>query len=102
MICQYELEVTLYAKPIFNVSIELVFFFLNLENCGEDYGIMILPDHPTPIAVRTHTREPVPYIIYSSRNKNRGIDSYSEASCADGLYIPDGWKLMEYFIDICK
>lgn len=73
-----------------------------LENCGEDYGIMILPDHPTPIAVRTHTREPVPYIIYSSRNKNRGIDSYSEASCADGLYIPDGWKLMEYFIDICK
>ena len=73
-----------------------------LENCGEDYGIMILPDHPTPIAVRTHTREPVPYIIYSSKNKNSGIESYSEASCANGVYISDGWKLMEYFIDICK
>ena len=73
-----------------------------LENCGEDYGIMILPDHPTPIAVRTHTREPVPYIIYSSKNKNSGIESYSEASCSSGVYIPDGWKLMEYFIDICK
>ena len=73
-----------------------------LEYCGEDYGIMILPDHPTPIAVRTQTREPVPYIIYSSKNKNSDIESYSEASCANGVYIPDGWKLMEYFIDICK
>lgn len=73
-----------------------------LDNCGDDYGIMILPDHPTPISVRTHTREPVPYIIYSSKNQNAGIDSYSESACADGVYIPDGWKLMEYFIELCK
>ena len=63
---------------------------------------MILPDHPTPISVRTHTREAVPYIIYSSKNQGNGIDTYSEKSCADGVYIPDGWKLMEYFIDLCK
>lgn len=73
-----------------------------LENCGDDYGIMILPDHPTPISVRTHTREPVPYIIYSSKNHNEGIDSYSEESCSSGVFIPDGWKLMEYFIELCK
>ena len=73
-----------------------------LENCGEDFGIMILPDHPTPISVRTHTREPVPYIIYSSKNPHSGIDLFSEANCADGVYIADGWKLMEYFIDLTK
>lgn len=73
-----------------------------LKNCGDDYGIMVLPDHPTPIAVRTHTREPVPYIVFSSKNRNAGIDSYSESKCSSGLYIPDGWKLMEYFIDLCK
>lgn len=73
-----------------------------LEGCGDDYGIMILPDHPTPVSVRTHTREAVPYIIYSSKNKGVGIDTYSEKACADGVYIPDGWKLMEYFINLCK
>ncbi len=73
-----------------------------LRTCGEDYGIMILPDHPTPICVRTHTREPVPYIIYSSKNENDGIDIFSEATCASGEYIADGWKLMQHFIDLCK
>lgn len=73
-----------------------------LEQCGDDYGVMILPDHPTPIKVRTHTREAVPYIIYSSKNRGKGINIYSERACADGNYIADGWNLMEYFIDICK
>lgn len=73
-----------------------------LEVCGDDYGVMILPDHPTPVSVRTHTREPVPYIIYSSKHPNKGIDIYSEKACADGKYLPSGWKLMEYFIDLCK
>ncbi len=73
-----------------------------LENCGEDYGIMILPDHPTPVRIRTHSREPVPYIIYSSKNHNVGIENYNEFSCSDGNYIEDGWKLMEYFIKSCN
>lgn len=73
-----------------------------LDSCGDDYGIMILPDHPTPVRLRTHSKEPVPYIIYSSKNKNTGIDNYNEFSCADGKYIADGFELMQYFIDLCK
>ncbi len=73
-----------------------------LSKCGDDYGVMILPDHPTPVRVRTHTREPVPYIIYSSKNKGVGIEIFSEDTCAEGEYIPDGWKLMQHFIDLCK
>lgn len=73
-----------------------------LNSCGDDYGIMILPDHPTPVRLRTHSNEPVPYIIYSSKNKNIGIDNYNEISCANGKYIPNGFELMQYFIDVCR
>ena len=43
-----------------------------LDNCGDDYKIMILPDHPTPIATMTHASDPVPFMIY---HKNKPIDS---------------------------
>ncbi len=73
-----------------------------LNSCGDDFGIMILPDHPTPIRVRTHTREPVPYIIYSSRNANTGIEYFCEESCLRGHYIHEGCNIMKHFIDICN
>jgi 2,3-bisphosphoglycerate-independent phosphoglycerate mutase len=73
-----------------------------LKSCGEDFGIMILPDHPTPIRIRTHSPEPVPYIIYSSQNSNAGIDNYNEFSCSSGRYIANGYELMQYFIEICN
>ncbi|MGM9642244.1 MAG: cofactor-independent phosphoglycerate mutase [Eubacteriales bacterium] len=73
-----------------------------LRSCGEDFGIMILPDHPTPVRVRTHTREPVPYIIYSSKNISEGIESFTEQNCQKGHYIANGWQLMQYFLDICN
>lgn len=69
---------------------------------NEDFGIMILPDHPTPVRVRTHTRQPVPYIIYSSKNRRNGVSSFCEESCKDGKYIANGYELMQYFIDACN
>ncbi len=73
-----------------------------LENCGEDFGIMILPDHPTPVRLRTHSNQPVPYIIYSSKHSNAGVSNYNETSCSLGKYIENGWELMEYFINSCN
>jgi 2,3-bisphosphoglycerate-independent phosphoglycerate mutase len=49
-----------------------------IDNMVGEYRIMILPDHPTPVEVRGHTNEPVPYIIYDSREKKEGASSYSE------------------------
>lgn len=49
-----------------------------MDRSGEDYRLMILPDHPTPICVRTHTSEPVPYMIYDSRKAIDGIHTYNE------------------------
>ncbi len=64
-----------------------------------DYRIMVLPDHPTPLSVRTHTRDPVPYAIYDSRFANKGAEKYDERSMADGLLIKPGHRLMSLFIN---
>ena len=51
-----------------------------LEAAGEEYRMLILPDHPTPVSVRTHTGDPVPYLLYDSRNAVQGLASYDEES----------------------
>ena len=67
-----------------------------LAASGEDFKIMILPDHPTPVRLRTHTIDPVPFMIYSSREEKAGVDSFTEQSARDtGLYVPAGHTLME-------
>ena len=70
-----------------------------LKACGEDFKIMILPDHPTPIKYRTHTIDPVPFLIYSSLEEQPGVDTFSEASANDqGFYLPEGHKLLGLLI----
>lgn len=65
-----------------------------------DYKIMILPDHPTPIVTMTHASDPVPYMIFSSVRENKGVDSINENTAKEtGVYISDGTKLMQKFID---
>lgn len=66
----------------------------------EDYSILVLPDHPTPLSLRTHTSEPVPYILYRSCNETAsGVQGYDEQqAAATGMYIEEGYKLMDRFI----
>jgi 2,3-bisphosphoglycerate-independent phosphoglycerate mutase len=60
---------------------------------------MVLPDHATPISIMTHSSEPVPFAIYSSRKKIRGADAYNEKSISRSkLRIEAGHKLMDFFI----
>lgn len=67
-----------------------------LRSTGEDFKIMVLPDHPTPIRIRTHSITPVPFFIHSSMKKHNGTDSFSETAAAQtGIYISDGYTLME-------
>jgi 2,3-bisphosphoglycerate-independent phosphoglycerate mutase len=71
-----------------------------LKSSGEDFKIMILPDHPTPVRLRTHTIDPVPFMIYSSKETKNGCDCFTEANAAKtGLYISAGHTLMENFIE---
>ncbi len=71
-----------------------------LKSTGEDFKILCLPDHPTPLAIRTHSREPVPFMMYSSCEDQCGVDSLTEASAeAKEFYIPDGTKLLDMMIE---
>ena len=68
----------------------------HLKGCGEDYRIMVLPDHPTPIFMRTHTSDPVPFFIYDSKKDICGVSTFDEdTATATGYYIADGYRLME-------
>ena len=61
---------------------------------------MVLPDHPTPLTLRTHSMEPVPFIIYSSKEKKDGVECFTEENCAAaGLYIEHGQDLLSYLIE---
>ena len=67
----------------------------------DDYKIMVLPDHPTPIVTMTHASDPVPYMIYQkSKAADNGIESFTEeAAKATGNYVEIGHTLMNKFID---
>ena len=70
-----------------------------MDASGEDYRLLILPDHPTPIRCRTHTSDPVPYILYDSTRQMRKISRYSEKeAAATGIFEPVGYRLMETFL----
>ncbi|HAJ95693.1 MAG TPA: phosphoglycerate mutase, partial [Actinobacteria bacterium] len=73
-----------------------------MNKSGEDYKLMILPDHPTPISLRTHTAEPVPFLIFDSRKKkSSGIKSgkgFNERTAAStGIMIEKGHTLIDRF-----
>ena len=70
-----------------------------LKNANEPFKILVLPDHPTPLRIRTHSIDPVPFFIYDSSAEVPGTSPFSEATAADtGLYIPEGHTLLERLI----
>lgn len=70
-----------------------------MDDSGEDYRMLILPDHPTPIRVRTHTGSPVPFLLYDSTHPEKKKAEYSEAeAAATEDFEPDGYKLIDRLI----
>lgn len=69
-----------------------------LDASGQDYRLLVLPDHPTPIQVRTHTSAPVPYLLYDSQKPQKNTWKYNEKEAKDsGNDIAPGCEMMEYF-----
>ena len=65
------------------------------QEAGTDFRMLILPDHPTPVRVRTHTGDPVPYLLYDSTENVNGPDTYSEKTGAQtGIYVAEGYTLL--------
>ncbi len=71
-----------------------------LQASGEDFKILVLPDHPTPLRIRTHSSDPVPYFLFDSRTSLPGVVSFTEATAAEtGIYIPNGHTLLDRVIE---
>jgi len=71
-----------------------------LNLCGEPFSIMILPDHPTPISIKTHTDEPVPFAYYRSDGSVEASGRCFDEACASetGDYLDKGHLLMGEFL----
>lgn len=68
----------------------------SMEESGEAYRMLILPDHPTPVSVKTHTADPVPYLLYDSRKQEERDCVYNEAEAlSQGNLIQEGYRLIE-------
>jgi 2,3-bisphosphoglycerate-independent phosphoglycerate mutase len=65
----------------------------------KDFRIAVLPDHATPVLVRTHTREPIPFAIYGKGITKDNIESYSESAAKESrLFLKDGFKILEVLL----
>lgn len=71
-----------------------------LDETGEDYRILICPDHPTPLLIKTHSSDPVPFMIYDSRKELSGVDTLSEKTAAStGIFIEHGPSIMDRLLE---
>jgi len=93
-------DLKLKVKAIEDFDEKVVGTILKGINRFKKYKIMVLPDHPTPISLRTHTRDPVPYLIYDSEAKAKVSDKgFDEVSGAEsGIFIERGFELIERFL----
>lgn len=67
-----------------------------LDAAGEDYRMLILPDHPTPICIRTHSSDPVPYVLYDSTQQQSHTWNYNEKEAeASKNYVAEGHTIID-------
>ena len=71
-----------------------------LLGCGDNFRILIMPDHPTPLNTKTHSREAVPYLIYDSRKVLRGVESFTEKNAqSTGIFVEHGPNIMDKLLE---
>lgn len=72
-----------------------------LESTGEDFKVLVVPDHRTPLAIRTHSSTPVPYVVYKSNDlkEENEANGFCEVSGEKGGYFDSGFALADYFFE---
>lgn len=69
-----------------------------LKSTGEGFKVLVTPDHATPLALRTHTNDPIPFFIYDSTKEVNGVKGFCERTAKDtGSYIGAGYTIMQDF-----
>lgn len=71
-----------------------------LDSCGEDFRVLLTPDHPTPLTIKTHARDAVPFAIFDSRADGEGLGlAYNEKNAKEtGVFLDKGYYLMQYLL----
>jgi len=83
-----------------NIDKKIVGPVLDALKKYDDFRILILPDHYTPISKRTHTSDPVPFTIYGTGTGNKSNLAFSESNAEQtGLRVKKGYQLMSHFIE---
>ncbi len=83
----HEGDVPLKLKTIENLDSRVVGpVYEAVKNWSEPVAIAVLPDHPTPCELRTHTAEPVPFLIYYPGIEPDNVERFDEVACVDGIY----------------
>lgn len=74
--------------------------YAGLNAAEVDFRMLIMPDHPTPVCLRTHTGDDVPYLIYDSTKKQEHQWKYNEKeAAASGYRVAEGHKMIDYFVN---
>lgn len=71
-----------------------------MDASGVDYRMLVTPDHPTPIAIRTHSSDPIPFLLYDSTRQRRRIGFYNEKEAMmSGIVVDDGYEMIEKLLE---
>lgn len=97
--CGHRGEALTKVWSIEQIDREVIGYIMSQMEQFDDFRLLITPDHPTPIILKTHSREPVPFLIFDKNHPVKPASPhFSEASAEQGPYIPEGFRLMDYFI----
>ncbi len=90
------------VKAIERIDAELLSVLLEDLPALGDFRMLILPDHPTPIVLRTHTHDPVPFLLFDSR-KNAAVPNqkkyFTEKTAAEGIFVAEAYMLMKMLLE---
>lgn len=99
--CGHRHEIDNKVKSLEIIDSKILGRILPALESYDDYKLMILPDHATPLALKTHTNDAVPFMIYHKGKPVRGVDRFNEKTAADtGTFIAKGSDIMRFFIGL--
>ncbi|HCL04107.1 MAG TPA: phosphoglycerate mutase, partial [Lachnoclostridium phytofermentans] len=72
-----------------------------MKTRGCDYRMLVMPDHPTPLSIRTHTSDPVPYMLYDSTKELNKVAYYNEKEAKlSGNLVKEGYQLIDKLLQL--
>lgn len=97
--CGHRHEIENKKKSLELIDEKILGPVLNALEEYDDYKVLIMPDHATPLELRTHTNDPIPFLMYHKNGEVEGKNEFTEQTCKDtGVYIEDGHNILSKFL----